>query len=73
MEELLAKAMKGDSYYKKQLEFLNVTIRARIEDFDIFYAKHFQDYRLPFFEKQKYRLRRLISDSMKLDPSMTEG
>lgn len=58
---------------RKELEFLNVTIRARIEDFDNYYASHFQDYRLPYFEKQKYRLRRLIADSMKLDPNITEG
>ena len=65
--------MQGDSAAKKELELLNVRIRARIEDFDNFYAEHFQDYRLPYFEKQKYRLRRLIADSMRLDPNIEEG
>ena len=65
--------MQGDNKARKELEFLNVTIRARIEDFDNFYNEHFQDYRLPYFEKQKYRLRRLVADSMRLDPTLTEG
>ena len=71
--ELLNKAIKGESKAKKLIEFLNVTIRARIEDFDIFFNEHFQDYRLPYFEKQKYRLRRLVADSMKLDSNIEEG
>jgi hypothetical protein len=54
------------------LEFLNVSIRARIEDFDNFYDHHFEDYRIPFFEKQKFRLRRLLAESLITDPYFDE-
>ena len=51
-------ARDGNPTARRNLEFLNVSIRARIEDFDNFYANYFQDFRMPFFEKQKFRLRR---------------
>ena len=72
-KELFVKAARGETKYRKELEFLNVTIRARIEDFDNYYNKHFQDYRLPYFEKQKYRLKRLVAESSQLDPLIKEG
>jgi len=52
---------------------LNVSIRARIEDFDNYYAIHFQDFRTPFFEKQKFRLRRLLAESMAAEGNPYEG
>lgn len=70
---LLTAAWEGDPKAKKDLEFMMVSIRARIEDYDNFYREHFQDYRLPYFEKQKFRLRRLIADGMRLDPTLQEG
>jgi len=56
-----------------ELEFLNVSIRARIEDFDNYYSQHFQDFRTPFFEKQKFRLRRLLAESMASEGNPYEG
>lgn len=55
------------------MEFLNVSIRARIEDFDNYYVLHFQDFRTPFFEKQKYRLRRLLAESVAVDGYEIDG
>ena len=65
-------ARDGDPKCKRDLEFLNVSIRARIEDFDNFYDHHFEDYRIPFFEKQKFRLRRLLAESLITDPYFDE-
>jgi hypothetical protein len=58
---LLNSSKDGNKQAGIELEFLNVSIRARIEDFDNYYGQHFQDFRTPFFEKQKFRLRRYIS------------
>ena len=41
---------------------LRLSIKARIEDFDAFFRRNFVDYRAPIFEKQKFRLRKLISE-----------
>ena len=49
-----------------------MSIRARIEDFDNFYDNHFQDFRMPFFEKQKFRLRKLLAESLITDPNFDE-
>lgn len=70
--DLLLSARDGDSKANRDLEFLNVSIRARIEDFDNFYDNHYQDFRMPFFEKQKFRLRRLLAESMITDPNFDE-
>lgn len=69
---LLLSARDGDPKANRDLEFLNVSIRARIEDFDNFYDHHFQDFRMPFFEKQKFRLRRLLAESLITDPNFDE-
>ena len=69
---LLVSARDGDAKASRDLEFLNVSIRARIEDFDNFYDDHFQDFRMPFFEKQKFRLRRLLAESLITDPNFDE-
>ena len=47
----------------KALELLKISIKARIEDFDRFYDKNFQDFRISFFEKQKFRLRKLLHEA----------
>lgn len=47
----------------KHFELLKISILARIDDYDEFYKRHFLDPRISFFEKQKYRLRRLIYES----------
>ena len=78
---MLLATRSGLSEAKRNLEFLNVSIRARIEDFDNFYNTHFQDFRMPFFEKQKYRLRRyqicpyfrLLVEALTVDPDFEEG
>ena len=62
--DLINKSKNGDQQAKMNLEFQNVSLRARIEDYDNYYANHFQDFRTPFFEKQKFRLRRLLAESM---------
>lgn len=41
---------------------LRLSIKARIEDFDAFFKRNFVDYRAPIFEKQKFRLRKLLSE-----------
>ena len=41
---------------------LRLSIQARIDDYDEFYKLHFMDPRVSFFEKQKYRLRKLLFD-----------
>lgn len=69
---MLVNARDGDPKCRRDLEFLNVSIRARIEDFDNFYDHHFEDYRIPFFEKQKFRLRRLLAESLITDPHFDE-
>lgn len=43
-------------------------IEARIEEFEDFYKKNFDDYRMPFFEKQKLRLSKLLNTY--IDPSL---
>ena len=45
------------------MELLKISIKARIEDFDRFYDKNFQDFRISFFEKQKFRLRKLLHEA----------
>ena len=45
------------------MELLKISIKARIEDFDRFYATNFQDFRISFFEKQKFRLRKLLHEA----------
>lgn len=45
------------------MELLKISIKARIEDFDRFYAFNFQDLRISFFEKQKFRLRKLLHEA----------
>ena len=45
------------------MELLKISIKARIEDFDRFYDKNFQDFRISFFEKQKFRLRKLLYET----------
>lgn len=47
----------------KNLEMLKISIKARVEDFDNFFKKHFTDDRIPFFEKQKFRLRKLLHEA----------
>lgn len=47
----------------KNLELLKISIRARIEDYDNFFKHNFTDYRIPFFEKQKFRLRKLLFEA----------
>lgn len=39
---------------------LKISIKARIEDFDTFYKNNFHDFRIFFFEKLKFRLRKLL-------------
>ena len=70
---LLISAQDGDAKAARDLEFLNVSIRARIEDLDNFYDEHSHDFRLPFFEKQKFRLRRLLAESLFTDPNFNEA
>ena len=41
---------------------LKVSIRARIDDYDVFFKKNYHDHRISFFEKQKFRLRKLLSE-----------
>ena len=69
---MLLNARDGDSKAMTDLEFLNVSIRARIEDLDNFYDENSHDFRLPFFEKQKFRLRRLLAESLIVDPNFDE-
>ena len=57
------RAEHGDLQSRKSLELLRISIKARIEDFDSFFKRNFTDYRIPLFEKQKYRLRKLIHES----------
>lgn len=47
----------------QHLELLKLSIQARIDDYDEFYKLHFMDPRISFFEKQKFRLRKLLHDS----------
>ena len=70
---LLIRARDGDSKAMKDLEFLNVSIRSRIEDLDNFYDENYLDFRMPFFEKQKFRLRRLIAESLIVDPHFDQN
>lgn len=44
-------------------DLIKLSIRARIEDFDAFFNTYFYDDRVSFFEKQKYRLRKLLFES----------
>ena len=56
------------------MELLKISIKARIEDFDRFYNYNFQDFRISFFEKQKFRLRKLLHEaSAKLNQHGKEG
>ena len=71
-EGLLLNARDGDPKAARDLEFLNVSIRARIEDLDNFYDENYSDFRMPFFEKQKFRLRRLLAESLITDPNFDE-
>lgn len=41
---------------------LKISVKARIEDFDAFFKRNFTDYRIALFEKQKFRLRKLVND-----------
>lgn len=70
---LLNSSKDGNKQAGIELEFLNVSIRARIEDFDNYYSEHFQDFRTPFFEKQKFRLRRLLAESMASEGNPYQG
>ena len=54
---------EGDADATKHYELLKISILARIDDYDQFYKRHFVDPRISFFEKQKYRLRKLIYES----------
>lgn len=47
----------------KMFDLIKLSIRARIEDFDAFFNTYFYDDRVSFFEKQKYRLRKLLFES----------
>ena len=69
---LLLSARDGEPRAARDLEFLNVSIRARIEDLDNFYDEHYHDFRMPFFEKQKFRLRRLLAESLIMDPNFDD-
>ena len=40
-----------------------MSISARIEDYDSCYKSNFNDPRISFFEKQKYRLRQLLFEA----------
>lgn len=57
---LQSQGAEGDEFAQKHLELLKISIQARIEDFDEFYKANFADPRVSFFEKQKFRLRRLL-------------
>ena len=54
---------RGNEDALRKLELLKISIKARIEDYDASYKKHFQDNRVAFFEKQKFRLRKLLHES----------
>lgn len=56
-------AAKGRANAVKDLELIKISIRARIEDYDNFYKLHFTDGYIGFFEKQKFRLRRLLFEA----------
>ena len=55
------------------MELLKISIKARIEDFDRFYNKNFQDFRISFFEKQKFRLRKLLHEASASDLKENEN
>ena len=44
------------------MQVLRVSLRARVDDFDAFFKRNFADYRAPLFEKQKFRLRKLLAE-----------
>eukprot|EP01017_Pseudomicrothorax_dubius_P036457 TRINITY_DN5221_c0_g1_i1.p1 TRINITY_DN5221_c0_g1~~TRINITY_DN5221_c0_g1_i1.p1 ORF type:complete len:215 (+),score=34.77 TRINITY_DN5221_c0_g1_i1:36-680(+) len=58
----LVEQLKGgqkDAYDK--LLILQLSIKARIDEFDQFFEENFTDYRIAYFEKQKLRLRKLLN------------
>ena len=57
------KVEEGDEESFKHFELLKISILARIDDYDEFYKRNFLDNRISFFEKQKFRLRKLIFES----------
>ena len=52
----------GNKEAYKEYELLKISIKARIENYDEFYKANFHDSRIAFFEKQKFRLRKLIHE-----------
>ena len=42
---------------------MKISIKARIQDYDNFFKRNFTDNRISLFEKQKFRLRKLIHES----------
>ena len=57
------KAVNGDKDAIKSLELLRISIKARIEDYDNFFKQNFSDYRISYFEKQKFRLRKVLHEA----------
>ena len=57
------KVEENDEEAIKHFELLKISILARIDDYDEFYKRNFLDDRISFFEKQKFRLRKLIYES----------
>lgn len=55
------------------MELLKLSIKARIEDFDNFFKYNFYDDRIFFFEKQKYRLRKLLFEAESHDLEEENG
>lgn len=60
LSALQSQGSEGDELAQKHVELLKISIQARIEDFDEFYKVNFADPRISFFEKQKFRLRKLL-------------
>ena len=44
-----------------------VQIKARIEEFDQFYDENYSDYRIAYFEKQKLRLRKVLTSYLDIE------
>lgn len=65
-------ARNGDKECYQKLIFLQNEVRNRIDEFDRFYEKNYADFRIPYFEKLKLRLRKLLSNNIDINVFIQE-
>ena len=69
---MVEEARNGDKESYQKLIFLQNEVRNRIDEFDRFYEKNYADFRIPYFEKLKLRLRKLLSNNIDINVFIQE-